>query len=76
VNDPWGALLRAGAALLERFTAPAPKVGAPVAAGSANNFVRTDAATGEQYLRLPVPPPGVLEQALGALTKFLSGLKG
>ncbi len=74
VSDPWGALLRAGAALLERFTAPAPK-GAP-AARAANTFVRTDEATGEQYLRLPVPPLGVLEQALGALTKFLSGLKG
>jgi SNF2 family DNA or RNA helicase len=76
--DPWSALLRAGTALLERFTRPASN-GKPVANGSvasAASLVRKDEKTGEQYLRLPVPPPEVLEQALGALSKLLGGLRG
>ena len=42
--------------------------------GSLASLVRTDEKTGEPYLRLPVPPPEVLEQAVGALSKFLGGL--
>jgi len=76
--DPWSALLRAGTALLERFTRPAVtgKAGAAGANGSTASLIRTDEKTGEPYLRLPVPPPEVLEQALGALSKLLGGLRG
>ena len=75
--DPWAALLRAGTSLLERFTRSTPngKPGAATPAAAAS-LVRTDEKTGEPYLRLPVPPPEVLEQALGALSKLLGGLKG
>jgi superfamily II DNA or RNA helicase len=75
--DPWSALLRAGTALLERFTRPTAngKTGANGTNGSAA-LIRTDEKTGEPYLRLPVPPPEVLEQALGALSKLLGGLRG
>jgi SNF2 family DNA or RNA helicase len=75
--DPWTALIRAGTALLERFTKPVSngKTGAGATNGVAS-LVRTDEKTGEPYLRLPVPPPEVLERALGALSKFLGGLRG
>lgn len=76
--DPWTALLRAGTALIERFTQPTTN-GKPSSAstnGSAGSLIRTDEKTGEPYLRLPVPPPEVLEQALGALSKLLGGLRG
>ena len=69
-GDPWTALLRAGAALIEQFARPAAD-GKPAAAGA---LVRTDETTGEPYLRLPVPPPQVLEQALGSLQALLGRL--
>jgi superfamily II DNA or RNA helicase len=78
-GDPWTSLLRAGTALIERFTQPAAN-GKPSANGAngsaAASLVRKDEKTGESYLRLPVPPPEVLEQALGALSKLLGGLRG
>ncbi|MBA4186674.1 MAG: helicase SNF2 [Planctomycetaceae bacterium] len=75
-SDPWAALLRAGTSLIEQFTRPANTAGKPAANGVPTSLIRTDDKTGEPYLRLPVPPPQVLEQALGALQKLLSGLKG
>lgn len=80
-GDPWTALLRAGTALIERFTRPttngkASANGTNSTSSSINSLVRTDEKTGEPYLRLPVPPPEVLEQALGALSKLLGGLRG
>jgi superfamily II DNA or RNA helicase len=74
-GDPWSALLRAGTALIEQFTRPATN-GKPTANGVGSALVRTDEKTGEPYLRLPVPPPQVLEQALGALQKLLGSLRG
>jgi hypothetical protein len=76
--DPWSSLLRAGTALIEQFARPAAN-GHPRANGSngaVTSLVRTDEKTGEPYLRLPVPPPEVLEQALGAIQKLLGGLRG
>ena len=76
-GDPWASLLRAGTALIEQFTRPASANGSKLAAsGTATPLIRNDEKTGEPYLRLPVPPPQILEQALGALQKLLSGLKG
>ncbi len=76
--DPWTSLLRAGTALIERFTHPATngKSGTNGSHSAAGSLVRTDEKTGEPYLRLPVPPPEVLEQALGAIQKLLGGLRG
>src|SRR5262245_27416155 len=39
------------------------------------SFVARDERTGEAYLRLPVPSPEVLEQALAAFGKLLEGLR-
>jgi hypothetical protein len=38
-------------------------------------MVRRDEKTGETYLRLPVPEPDVLEQALRAVGTLLEGLR-
>ncbi|MCE9562936.1 MAG: DEAD/DEAH box helicase [Planctomycetes bacterium] len=76
-NDPWASLLRAGTALIEQFTQPKSVNGTkPAASGTPTSLIRTDEKTGEPYLRLPVPPPQILEQALSALQKLLGGLKG
>ncbi len=68
-GDPWAALLQAGAAVLGQLAAPTP------AGATRDSFVRTDDATGETYLRLPVPSPELLTQAVSALTALLAGLK-
>ena len=73
-GDPWSVLLRAGTALLERFMRPASN-GTSGASAVAPSLIRTDEATGEPYLRLPVPPPQVLNQALEALSRFLGNLR-
>ncbi len=68
--DPWQGLLQTGMALLQQFTAAAAPGAAPAAASA---FVRRDETTGETYLRLPVPPPDLVRQALGLLQQFLGG---
>ncbi len=67
-TDPWGALLQAGAALFQQWTAPR---GDGAAAGVAS-LVRQDEQTGEKYLRLPVPSGEVVEQALKAVEGLLA----
>ena len=66
-EDAWSNLLRAGAALLQQATAAKP--------GSPGSLLRTDEATGETYLRLPVPPAPVVQELLGVLSKLLGGGK-
>jgi Helicase conserved C-terminal domain len=71
VASPWAALLQAGASLLQQLTAP------PAGNGHAPRpFVQRDERTGEEYVRLPVPPPEVIDQALAALQQFLGRLRG
>jgi superfamily II DNA or RNA helicase len=66
--DPWSALLQAGAALVQQWTAPR----ADGAAGGVGSLVRKDEQTGETYLRLPVPSGEVVEQALKAVEGLLA----
>ena len=73
-GDPWAALLQAGTALIEQFARPTGN-GKPSANGARTAIVQTDDKTGESYLRLPVPPPQVLNQALEALSRFLATLR-
>ncbi|MBY0231178.1 MAG: DEAD/DEAH box helicase [Gemmataceae bacterium] len=70
--DPWAGLLQAGMALLQQFSAPAA---APTATAALSSVVRKDESTGESYLRLPVPSPDLVKQALGLLQQFLGGTK-
>ncbi len=82
--DPWSGLLQTGMALLQQFLAPAPNgsgqvAGRPAApglpAGAAMPRVARDEKTGETYLRLPVPSPQVVEQALEAIGNLLRGMR-
>jgi superfamily II DNA or RNA helicase len=61
-EEPWAEFMRAGVALLGRLSP-----------GGTGSLVRRDEATGEEYLRLPVPPPGFVEQALGMVRSLLEG---
>src|SRR5262249_16349041 len=65
-GDLWSGLLQAGMALLQQLTGRQ-------AAGddSVASLVRRDEQTGETYLKLPVPKPEVLDQALKAVTGLL-----
>ena len=70
--DPWAGLLQAGMALLQQFSAPAATPSAAVP----SSVVRRDEATGESCLRLPLPSPDLVKQALGLLQQFLTSGKG
>jgi superfamily II DNA or RNA helicase len=76
-SDPWGMLLQAGMALLQQFVGGAPP--ATPAAGnglpSARSLVTRDERTGETYLKVPVPAPEVLDQALQAVGALLQSLR-
>jgi hypothetical protein len=66
-------------ALLQQFTSPAPAGSNGQASGSGGGVparVCRDEQTGETYLRLPVPPPDVMQQAATALQQLLASLKG
>lgn len=77
--DPWGGLLQAGLSILQQLqTASRPQSG-PAAPGTAANplasFVARDEQTGEPYLRLPMPAPDVLTQAVQAFGNLLKGFQ-
>ncbi len=86
--DPWGGLLQTGMALLQQFMAaaqngggkPADKAagkpaGAVVPRSPAVPRMDRDEKTGETFLRLPVPSPQVVEQALEAIGNLLRGMR-
>ena len=60
-------------ALLQQF-AGAARPGA--AAGPASSLVQRDERTGEAYLKVPMPKPEVLDQALQAIQTLLRSLRG
>jgi hypothetical protein len=68
--DPWATLLQAGAAVLQRLTANAGG-GVP----SPRNYVQKDEATGETFLKLPVPSESAVADVVSALGRLLEGLK-
>jgi hypothetical protein len=67
--DPWTGLVQAGMALVQQL-ADASKTGP-----SAGGLVRRDERTGEPYLRLPVPPPEVVQQALQVVGALLESFQ-
>jgi superfamily II DNA or RNA helicase len=80
-TDPWSGLLQAGMALLQQITS-APRNGSSgkgaTSAGPGNlvqSLVKRDDQTGETYLKLPVPAPEVLDQALRAVGALLESLR-
>jgi len=78
-GDPWAGLLQVGMAVLQQLAGAAgggagnEKGGAARSAGSA--AVVRDERTGESYLKVPLPKPDVLENALKAVGALLEGLR-
>ena len=70
--NPWAGLLEVGMSLLQQFAAPGA---GQQAANSPTASVQRDERTGESYLRVPMPPPEVLTQALDAVGKLLASLR-
>jgi hypothetical protein len=85
VGDPWSALLQTGMALLQQVVSAARNGNGTAGPGQAQQAagpartgvprVARDEKTGETYLRLPMPSPQVLDQALNAIGTFLRGLR-
>jgi superfamily II DNA or RNA helicase len=73
--DPWTGLLQAGMALLQQASGTSRGEGSISAQGTAA-LVRRDEQTGEAYLRLPMPKPELLNQALQAFGALLEGMRG
>jgi hypothetical protein len=77
--DPWTGLLQAGMALLQQFAAAsgasASSAGGTASRPPASPLLARDERTGEPYLRLPVPPPEVVEQVLKTVGSLLEGLR-
>ncbi|HEX3149054.1 MAG TPA: DEAD/DEAH box helicase [Gemmataceae bacterium] len=67
--DPWSGLLQAGMALAQQFS-ESSKTGP-----TADGLVRRDERTGETYLRLPVPSPEMVQQALQMVSGLLQSLQ-
>jgi superfamily II DNA or RNA helicase len=75
--DPWSGLLQAGMALLQQLAGasggnssmPSGHTAAP------RSFVQRDEQTGETYLKLPVPPPEVVNKALEAFGALLESFR-
>lgn len=81
-NDLWSGLLQTGMALLQQFVAgqngsraAGQPAGAATSLPSGIARVARDEKTGETYLRLPVPSPQVVEQALEAIGNLLRGIR-
>lgn len=80
-NDVWAGLLQAGLGLLQQLStasrgrATAPAGSDEAQAGPVGSLLRRDEQNGETYLKLPVPPPAVLDQALRAVGALLESLR-
>lgn len=81
VENPWTALIQAGMAMLQTLVpaTPAPPTGgsgaaSPGTAAARSPLIRRD-ASGEEYLHVPVPPPEVVSQLMGALQQLVQGLQ-
>ncbi len=76
-DDPWSGLLQVGMALLQQLSGGGSGNGNAGAGGSSGRSaaVVRDERTGESYLKVPLPRPDVLENALKAVGALLEGLR-
>jgi superfamily II DNA or RNA helicase len=84
-GDPWSGLLQAGMALLQQVVGASQashggersRPTGDGARGSAptNPLLGRDERTGETYLKLPVPPPDMLEQLIKGVGSLLEGFR-
>src|SRR5262249_869158 len=78
-DDPWAGLLQVGMALLQQLaggTRGASGDGTHGKQPAGGAAVVRDERTGEAYLKVPLPRPEVLENALKAVGALLEGLRG
>ena len=77
IADPWMGLLQSGMALLQQLTRAGSSVGTtPSGHGLVSgSLVQRDEKSGETYLKLPVPPPEVVNLALRALGELLQSVR-
>ncbi|MEF8698741.1 MAG: SNF2-related protein [Candidatus Accumulibacter sp. UW20] len=66
--DPWAPLLAAGVQLLGELSAAS-------SGERASPWVQTDTATGQRYLKLPVPDPETVQRLAEGLLSLLGGRK-
>jgi superfamily II DNA or RNA helicase len=73
VSDPWAGLIQSGLAILQQLAGAAQGANSRTdgAAGGAGSLVQRDEKTGETYLKVPVPPPEVIDQAVEAFGKLM-----
>ena len=76
IDNPWTGLLQQGAALLQQLATASSNAGGVSASNAlGQSFVHRDVATGESYLRIPLPASEVLEQTLRALASLLESMR-
>ncbi len=77
IADPWMGLLQSGMALLQQLTRAGSSVGMTSSGNGlkSGSLVQRDEKTGETYLKLPVPPPEVVNQALRVLGELLQSVR-
>lgn len=68
--NPWAGLLQTGLTLLEQLAAASRTP--PEQRPQGLSFVQRDPSTGQDYLRIPVPGPEVLDRALQAIGSLLN----
>ena len=75
--DPWVGLVQSGIALLQQLaTASSSESSASTGVGpTPRSLVQRDEKTGETYLKLPVPSPEVVNQALQAFGALLQSFR-
>jgi superfamily II DNA or RNA helicase len=79
--DPWSGLLQAGMAILQQLSTAAQssktpgQAAATRPASTGHSLVTRDERTGETYLKLPVPPPEVVDQVLRAVGSLLESFR-
>jgi hypothetical protein len=78
VANPWDSVLQMGVALLTQLAESARNGSAAGSAGTGSataNLVQRDERTGETYLKVPMPSPEMLNQALQSLGSLLEMLR-
>ena len=74
-GDPWSGLLQTGFAMLEQLAAATHQGEAQSSRGVAPgvSFIHRDDRTGENFFKIPVPGPEVLDRVLGAVERPVAG---
>jgi superfamily II DNA or RNA helicase len=80
-TNPWAGLLQAGMAILQQVSTAArsgtgsASTASTAPSGLAQSLIARDQKTGEAYLKLPMPSPEILDQALKAFGTLLESLR-